>query len=200
MALHHTFVNVITGATGSGKTSLIAALLALRPEGERWAVLTNDFGATTLGSGPRAVSDGMEMREVAGCMCCTGQLVLRTALVSLVRETRPCRVLIEASAAAEPAAISALLTAPTFASALDVRAFIATASVRQLKDPRYSRVPVYREQISAADVVVLTGADAVSSEDRAAARSVLAQTVLAGALVIDDLRQVDVSVLDGRPR
>ena len=105
------------------------------------------------------------------------------------------------SSGVRPAAISALLTAPTFASALDVRAFIATASVSQLtEDPRYSRVPVYREQISAADVVVLTGADAVSSEDRAAAWSVLAQIVLAGARVIDDLREVDVSVLDGRPR
>jgi energy-coupling factor transporter ATP-binding protein EcfA2 len=63
MAPDHTFVNVITGATGSGKTTLINALLALRPEGEHWAVLTNDFGATPLARGSGTMPERVYARR-----------------------------------------------------------------------------------------------------------------------------------------
>jgi G3E family GTPase len=198
MALRHTSVNVIVGATGSGKTTLIRALVALRPQAERWSVLTNDFGAARLASGPSMLSEHVNAREVAGCICCTGQLVLRTALVSLLRETRPDRVLIEASAAAQPAAISALLTAPTFASALEARAVIAAASVSHLTDPRYVRVPVYREQISAADVVVLTEPTGETAEERDAARAALREIVSARTRVIEGAPQVGLRALDSQ--
>ena len=36
--------NIITGALGAGKTTLIQALLKLKPSHERWAVLVNEFG------------------------------------------------------------------------------------------------------------------------------------------------------------
>jgi G3E family GTPase len=160
-------------------------------------VLTNDFGATTVGSAAAAPPECVDTREVSGCICCTGQLVLRTALVSLVRETRPNRVLIEASAAADPAALSALLSERTFASVLEVQAFIATARVSQLGDARYRRLPLYREQIRAADVVVLTAPDGTAEEERDAARAALDDIISVGARVIEDVREVELKLLDG---
>src|SRR5690606_38118178 len=40
--------HLIAGPLGAGKTSLIRALLAQKPAGERWAVLINEFGQVGL--------------------------------------------------------------------------------------------------------------------------------------------------------
>ncbi len=40
--------HLIAGPLGAGKTSLIRALLAQKPAGERWAVLINEFGQIGL--------------------------------------------------------------------------------------------------------------------------------------------------------
>ena len=37
--------NIITGALGVGKTTLIQSLLRNKPKDERWAVLVNEFGS-----------------------------------------------------------------------------------------------------------------------------------------------------------
>src|SRR5690349_5061130 len=94
---------LVTGATGAGKTTYLSRLLAARPSGERWAVLVNDFGTAKLEPQPDVL-----VREVAGCICCSAQVSLRTAVIALLRE-RPARLLIEASAAAHPDAIVAVL-------------------------------------------------------------------------------------------
>jgi len=195
MALSHTSVNVITGAIGSGKTRLIGALLEQRPEGEHWAVLTNDFGTSTPAN-LFCPTPEVDVREVAGCVCCSGQLVLRTALISLVREKRPRRVLIEASAAAEPGALFELLASPNLASALDVNSFIATVSVTQLTDPRYAGLRLYREQLGSADVIVLTAAPGTPTKARDAAHAALGDIIAVCARVVDDMRRVGLELLD----
>ncbi|CAM3296942.1 putative GTP-binding protein YjiA [Halomonas lysinitropha] len=37
-------VHLVTGFLGSGKSTLIRRLIAQKPEGERWAVVINEFG------------------------------------------------------------------------------------------------------------------------------------------------------------
>ena len=117
--------HLVTGATGAGKTSHIARVLARRPSGERWAVLMNDFGATTLAHAPGVAEGDVVVREVAGCICCTSQVALRVALVRLLREVKPKRLLIEASSAAEPEALVEVLREPGIAPAIDLLPVIA---------------------------------------------------------------------------
>lgn len=91
---------VVSGAWGSGKSSLINALLGLRPVNERWAVLLNEDGRTQVNAGV-ATESGVTVRDAAGaCACCTGQVVFVTALATLIRQTRPHRVFVEASSQA----------------------------------------------------------------------------------------------------
>ena len=116
---------VVTGATGAGKTTLIASILAQRPAAERWAVLVNDFGASTLAQAPGVAEGTVVVREVAGCMCCTSRVALRVALVRLLREVQPQRLLIEASSAAEPEALLEVLREPGIAPAIDLLPVIA---------------------------------------------------------------------------
>lgn len=96
-------VNIITGSLGSGKTTAICHLIKTKPEGERWAVLVNEFGALGIDgaviASARSASQaagspgsssvdipGVVVRELAGgCMCCALSGPLTAAVATLVR-------------------------------------------------------------------------------------------------------------------
>jgi G3E family GTPase len=168
-----TVLTLVTGATGAGKTTLISRLLAARPAHERWAVLVNDFGETALADAAGVRDGSVTVREVGGCMCCTGQVPLRTALVLLLREKRPQRLIIEASAAAEPAAIARLLHEPGLAAAIALERTVCVVDPLQATDARYHALDRYREQAQRADSVFLSKGDLSSAEEIRAARETL---------------------------
>lgn len=172
---------VVTGATGAGKTKLIAHLLSQRTVSERWAVLENDAGTVTLDRAPGVSEGEVAVRQVAGCICCTARVALRTGLIALVRAARPRRLLIEASALAVPEAIYGVLREPGIAGALDLRALLCVVAARQLADRRYLESEVYRRQIETADVIVLGDADAA---ERDAARAALTGMMTPRARVV----------------
>ena len=159
---------LVTGAPGAGKTTYLARVLAERPAAAaRWAVLINDFGEAKLD-----VAGDVLVREVAGCICCSAQVSLRTALVSLLRD-KPGRVLIEASAAAHPDSILAVLREPGIASSVELERTVCVVDPEHAVDARYAGIELYREQVKAADVVVLTKSDVRAEAVRSTARDAL---------------------------
>ena len=91
--------NIITGFLGVGKTTAITHLLKNKPEGERWAVLVNEFGEIgidgSLIAGNDSEQSGVFIREVpGGCMCCTAGLPMQMALTMLLAKAKPDRLLI----------------------------------------------------------------------------------------------------------
>ena len=173
---------LITGAAGAGKTTAILSLLGQRASGERWAVLVNDFGEAALHTAVAAADDRVGVREVTGCMCCTAQVSVRAALVSLLRDSAPQRLLIEASAAAVPDAICRVLAERGLADAVDLRTTLCVVDPRQLNATLYFHNAVYREQIAAANVIWLAERDTTVSE-RAAARAQL--QILGASSILD---------------
>lgn len=166
-------VHLITGATSAGKTTAILRMLAARPSPEHWAVLVNDFGEVTLSAAPGVSEQMVTVREVAGCICCTAQVPLRTAIVALLRAARPQRLLIEASSAAHPSAIAKLLREPGLASTVHLARTVCVIDPRHALDPRYAASDVYRAQAQAADIVLMSKADVTSTDECDAARAVL---------------------------
>lgn len=96
--------HVIGGPLGAGKTSLIRDLLRQRPEGERWAVLVNEFGQVGLDAALlSADADGVALGEVAGgCLCCVNGAPFQVGLARLLRKARPQRLFIEPSGLGHP--------------------------------------------------------------------------------------------------
>lgn len=74
--------NIITGFLGTGKTTLIKQLLALKPATERWAILVNEFGEVGIDGAffKGHPENNVYIREVpGGCMCCTSGLPIKPA-------------------------------------------------------------------------------------------------------------------------
>jgi G3E family GTPase len=163
-------LNLVTGFLGAGKTTAIRHLLAHRHDGERWAVLVNEFGQVGI---DQAVigGEGVAIREVpGGCLCCANQLPLQVALSQLLARARPDRVLIEPTGLGHPARVLELLRAPHWRAALDVRATITLVDARELADPRVQAHETFNAQVEAADVLVFSKDDVLGDADRARAR------------------------------
>jgi G3E family GTPase len=143
---------LVTGASSAAKAGFVRALLAARPANERWALLDNDGGDL---SRDRA-DPQLPVATTGGCACCTGQVALRTGLVQLIRQSRPQRLIIAASGAADPVALERVLRDEHLARALQVTHRLCVATPGQLNGcPPHARER-WRQQLRAADFVVAT--------------------------------------------
>jgi G3E family GTPase len=155
---------VITGALGVGKTTAVLALLRHAPQGERWAVLVNEFGEVGIDGGVIEES-GFAVREIpGGCICCTAGVALQVSLVRLLREVKPERLLIEPTGLAHPASVIDTLRRPGLREAILRRATLTLVDPRHLSDPRMRQSPSWQDQITAADLLVATKTDLCSEE------------------------------------
>lgn len=156
--------NIITGFLGVGKTTAIQQLLNNKPEGERWAVLVNEFGEVGIDgnmiSGKTDEQRDVFIREVpGGCMCCTAGLPMQMALTMLLAKAKPDRLLIEPTGLGHPKEVMAVLKGANYQGVLDVRATITLVDGRKISDQRYTDNDTFNQQLAIADVLVANKAD-----------------------------------------
>ena len=194
-------VTIVTGFLGSGKTTLISHLIR-NSGGRRLAVVVNEFG--TLGIDGEilkgcAIPDCPEenILELAnGCICCTvADDFVPTVESLLAMNPRPDHILIETSGLALPKPLLKAFDWPDIRSRITVDGVIALADAEAVAAGRFApdvaavdaqraaddsidhETPlseVFEDQISCADVVLLTKADLAGAEGIAAARAIIA--------------------------
>ena len=162
-------VSVITGFLGSGKTTLINALLS-RPETEELAVLVNEFGEVGI--------DHLLVREIdenvvllnSGCLCCSirGDLItgLRELFLKRVRSEVPefGRAVIETTGLADPAPIiHTLMTDPLISARYRLDGVIATVDA-VLGNGQLDNQQEAVKQAAMAERLVITKPDMVEAE------------------------------------
>lgn len=162
----------VTGFLGSGKTSLINALLAHRPA-ERILVMVNELGEVAVDHRLLAPGEGQTVIALpGGCLCCAyrGELGgrLKAVLDSGVEVER---IVIETSGLASPVAVERELMAdPDLAPLLKVGGVVCCLDARDGAE-RLAAFGEAQVQLALADRVVLTKTDLC---DRAAAERALA--------------------------
>ena len=194
-------VTVITGFLGSGKTTLIRHLMT-NANGKKLAVLVNEFGSEgvdgeILKSCADANCPAENIVELAnGCICCTvADDFIPTMEVLLARNVRPDHILIETSGLALPKPLLKAFDWPEIRSRITVDGVIALADAEAVAAGRFAPNPaaveaqraadrsidhetplseVFEDQISCADIVLLTKADLAGEAGIAAARRVIA--------------------------
>ncbi|MDR9469248.1 GTP-binding protein [Marinospirillum sp.] len=158
-------VHLITGFLGVGKTTAINHLLAHKPEGERWALVVNEFGQIGVDGSLLETGDDIRVKEIpGGCICCALGLTLSVTLVNLLQKYKPDRLLIEPTGLGHPAGIIDVLTGEQFAEFVELHPLITLVDPRQLEDPRVLANDTFQDQISLADVLVFNKTDLATPE------------------------------------
>jgi len=151
--------NLVTGFLGVGKTSAILHLMEQKPADEKWAVLVNEFGSIGI-DGAIYKAKGIEVKEIpGGCMCCVAGLPLQVAINRILSETKPQRLLIEASGLGHPKRVLDTLQGEHFQQSLAMNASICLIDPRNLLDKRYLEHENFIDQIMLADVLVANKTD-----------------------------------------
>lgn len=161
-----TRVNLITGFLGSGKTTTLLHLLAHKPADEKWAILVNEFGEVGI-DGALLANRGAELKEIpGGCMCCVNGLPLQVGLNMLLKQARPDRLIIEPTGLGHPKQLLNMLRAAVYQPWITVDATLTLLDPRQLADARVAANENFRDQLTAADIIVASKSDRWQPEDR----------------------------------
>lgn len=194
-----TKTNLITGFLGSGKTTTIRHLLAQKPDGEKWAVLVNEFGEVGI-DGALLADSGAVLKEIpGGCMCCVNGLPMQVGLNMLLQQARPDRLLIEPTGLGHPKQILSLLTSEVYNNWLTLNASLCLLDARNLSDQRTVENENFRDQLAAADVIVANKTDTYSEQDHQALNAWQSQWAAGRNIVIASHGAIDVNLLE-RPR
>lgn len=174
--LTHIPTHILTGFLGVGKTSAILHLLQQKPEGERWAILVNEFGEIgvdgSLFQGLHQETSGVYISEVpGGCMCCAAGVPMQIALSRLLKQARPDRLFIEPTGLGHPREVLQTLSSGHNKEVLSVQKVITLVDARHLSDRRYTEHETFNQQIDIADLIVANKQDLYSSADIAALKN-----------------------------
>ena len=192
-------ISIVTGFLGSGKTTLIAALLE-QPAMQGAAIVVNEFGA--VGIDDAVFAQTLDADNVVllanGCLCCAaGDDLASTIWALAMRPIAPRRIVIETSGLAEPAPLLRRLMAdPRLRQSTRLDAVVTTIDaingLRILEEQ-----PVALQQCAVADRRLITKVDLVDAAQIAA----LSKRLFAlnrGASVVEVSRgAIDASVLFG---
>ena len=194
-------VTVVTGFLGAGKTTLISHLMQ-NPGGKRLAIVVNEFGDVGVDGEilkgcaiPDCPAENI-MELANGCICCTvADDFIPTMEALMALEPRPEHILIETSGLALPKPLLKAFDWPDIRSKITVDGVIALADAEAVAAGRFApdvaavdaqreaddsldhETPlseVFEDQISCADIILLTKPDLAGPDGVAKAKEVIA--------------------------
>jgi G3E family GTPase len=153
-------VTVIGGYLGTGKTTLVNRLLRAA-EGQRLAVLVNDFGTTPIDRDLIVSSEGDTLEISGGCICCSYGSDLMETLMALPQQRPEIeRVVLETSGVALPGMVASAVTLLPAYRIDGIVVMVDVETVRTMADDAYLGDTITR-QLGAADLVVANRCDLV---------------------------------------
>src|SRR4029077_19699788 len=157
-------VVAVTGFLGSGKTTLIRALLD-KPEGAGTAVVVNEYGEVGIDNALLRTSSDVTVLLGNGCLCCNVRTDLQETLRGLfadrARGAVPSfeRVVIETSGLADPGPVlQTFATDRGLGREFHLQALISVVDAVN-GEGNIERMPEAKKQVALADRIVVTKSD-----------------------------------------
>ena len=172
--LKMTKIDIFSGFLGAGKTTLIKKLIKEAYSGEKLVLIENEFGEIGIDGG--FLQDaGIEITEMnSGCICCSLVGDFSKALVKVLDEFHPDRIIIEPSGVGKLSdVIKAVRTVETDEARLNC--FTTVADVNKCKMYMKNFGEFYNDQIANASSIVLSHTDLAKEEKIEAAVELIRQ-------------------------
>src|SRR3989344_2760025 len=184
-------VTIITGALGSGKTTLVNHILTSE-HGSRIGVVVNEFGELGI-DGDLILASKEKLIELPnGCICCEVREDLIGALGEISKKDVDA-ILIETSGLAEVVPAAVTLELPQLSEKLVLDGIVCVVDTINF-DENLARNKTALEQIQASDLLVLSKVDIVDKKKLETIKSNISKLSKAG--VIEAVKgKVEVSLL-----
>ena len=174
-------VLLVGGFLGAGKTTLLRRLVRDPGVGPRLAVLVNELG--TLGLDGELIAAEREtdaLRTVqldSGCLCCTLKGELGQALEELARPSHglpPAQIIVELSGAALASEVHFQISTQALSASYHADGLVCVVDAHQA--PRWASEAqgLFNDQLSRADLVLLSKLDLASSDERQRTEALIA--------------------------
>ena len=152
-------IDIISGFLGAGKTTLIKKLLQGAYKGEQVVLIENEFGEIGIDGG--FLKDaGIEIREMnSGCICCSLVGDFGTALVEVVKQYTPDRIIIEPSGVGKLSDVIKAVEDVKDKCDIELNSYTTVADVKKCKMYLRNFGEFFSNQIQYAGCVVLSRTD-----------------------------------------
>ena len=205
-------VTIITGFLGSGKTTLISHLMK-NPQGKKLAIIVNEFGTLGIDGDilKNCADENCPLENIVelsnGCICCTVAddfIPTMDSLLSL--KEKPDHIIIETSGLALPKPLLKAFSWPDIKSKITVDGVIAIADAEAVSEGRFApdidavntqrledpsidhETPlseVFEDQVSCADIILLSKTDLIDENGIRLAREIIAKETKASVSMIE---------------
>ena len=188
--LKMTKIDIFSGFLGAGKTTLIKKLIKEAYAGEKVVLIENEFGEIGIDGGFLADA-GINVTEMnSGCICCSLVGDFSKALVKVLEEYTPDRIIIEPSGVGKLSdVIKAAKTAEEHGAVLNC--FTTVADVNKVKMYMKNFGEFYNDQIANASAIVLSHTQSAKDDKIAAAVEMLREHNAAATVVVTPWDSLD---------
>ena len=185
-----TKIDIFSGFLGAGKTTLIKKLIKEAYAGEKVVLIENEFGEIGIDGGFLADA-GIEITEMnSGCICCSLVGDFSKALVKVIEEYTPDRIIIEPSGVGKLSdVIKAAKTAEEHGAVLNC--FTTVADVNKVKMYMKNFGEFYNDQIANASAIVLSHTQSAKDEKIAQAVEMLREHNAEATVVVTPWDSLD---------
>jgi G3E family GTPase len=157
-------VNLVTGALGAGKTSLIRQLLQQKPANETWALLVNEFGAIGIDGAIMSETNAVLITQLpGGCICCSAQNELKQALTDIAAQ-QPHRLIIEPTGLGEPDTLADLFIKTELKKQFELHTLVSVFDSAHTDTNEFEQFRSLQNLLHMADVIVLNKTDLASAD------------------------------------
>ena len=190
-------MTLLAGFLGAGKTTLLNHLLRA-PQGQRIAVLINDFGEIAIDAELVAHRTLDTVTLTNGCVCCSirGDLI-EAVRALLLRPDRPDRIVVELSGISEPGSVLQTIQVMQRQWPLNLDGVVALVDAEQFPQADEPGHLLARQQLALSDLIVLNKVDLVPADALSALTREIQSWVPAARLVSAAFADVPCEVVLG---